>query len=645
MHRRGGDDVILMAIKMILHVLHEQTKKFGETRLIGTMKKRHPLLERLAAAYRGLAADRPAAGTANLETTVALIKRLVRERWREYAPRYAVAFAFMALVAGTTALSAWIMKDVVNRIFVERDQAALTWVPLAIIAIFFVKGIATYLQEVTLARIGNSIVADAQKRIYAHLLDMDAAFFQRHTSNDLTTRITLGTNAARDMLNLLALSFGRDLLTLISLVGVMVAMNPVLTAIALLVGPLGAFGLRKMVQLVRKAATSEVHSYSNIIGIVRETSQGLRVVKSFQLEPVLQRKMFNAVEAVERLGNRIAHTQATVNPMIETLGGLSIAMVVAYAGWRTMSYSEAPGEMFAFITSLLLAADPARRLSKMQLNLAMSAVGVRMMFDLLDLPAQESTTTKRAPLVIGDGRITFDKVRFGYTPDVEVLKDVSFEAEPGKITALVGPSGGGKSTIFNLLLGFWTPCSGEIRIDGQSISAVSLHSLRSKIAFVSQDVFMFEGTVAENIAAGRNDLTLDDVKRAARLAHANTFIEAFPLGYDTPVGELGGQLSGGQRQRISIARAFLRDAPILLLDEPTSALDSVSEKAIQEALVELSRNRTTLVIAHRMSTIVNAHAIAVLDHGVLVEYGTHRELKSADGAYARLHNLQYVESQ
>ena len=629
---------------MIRCALNEQTEKnIGELKLITTMRKQHPLVERFAAVYRGLIGGPSAADAANLETTLALIKRLVREHWREYAPRYVVAFLFMALVAGTTALSAWIMKDVVNRIFVERSQTALTWVPLAIIAIFCIKGIATYLQEVSLARIGNSIIADAQKRIYTHLLDMDAAFFQRHNSNDLMVRISHGTSAARDMLNLLALSFGRDLLTLISLIGVMIAMNPVLTAIALLVGPLGAIGLRKMVRLVRKAASSEVHSLSSIIGIVRETSQGLRVVKSFQLEPVLQRKMFGAIEAVERLGNRIAHTQATVNPMIETLGGLSIAMVVSYAGWRTMSYSEAPGEMFAFIASLLLAADPARRLSKVQLNLATSAVGVRMMFDLLDLPAQESSTAARPSLKIGEGRITFDKVSFGYTPGLEVIRDVSFEAEPGNITALVGPSGGGKSTIFNLLLGFWVPSSGEIRIDGQPITAVSLHSLRSKIALVSQDVFMFDGTIAENIAAGRDDLTIDDVKRAARLAHADAFIEAFPLKYDTPVGELGGQLSGGQRQRISIARAFLRDAPILLLDEPTSALDSVSESAIQEALVELSRNRTTLVIAHRLSTIVNAHAIAVLDHGVLIEQGTHHELKSVDGAYARLHNLQHAK--
>lgn len=599
--------------------------------------------ERLASALRRLTAGRSVAQANELDTTIAVITRLVRERLRDYALRYAIAFVFMTLVAGTTALSAWIMKDVINGIFVERNQTALIWVPLAILAIFIAKGLATYFQELTLARIGNGIVADAQKQIYSHLLRMDAGFFQLHPSNDLTMRITHGTSAARDMLNLIALSLGRDLLTLISLIGVMVAMSPVLTAVALLVGPVAAIGLRKMVRLVQKAARSEIHSLSSIIGIVRETTQGLRIVKSFQLEPVLENKMVSAIESVERLGNRIARTQATVNPMIETLGGLSIAMVVAYAGWRTMSYAEAPGELFAFVTSLLLVADPARRLSKMQLSLATSAINVRMMFDLLDAPTKESQGPTQ-PLMINNGRIFFDKVSFGYTPDVEVLRGITFEADPGKITALVGPSGGGKSTIFNLLLGFWPPTSGAILIDGQPISDVSLHSLRSKIALVTQDVFLFEGTIAENIAAGRDDLTLDDVKRAARLAHADEFIEAFPQKYDTPVGELGGQLSGGQRQRISIARAFLRDAPILLLDEPTSALDSASELTIQQAFAELSRNRTTLVIAHRLSTIVNADAIVVLEQGVIVEQGTHDQLLSANGAYARLHRPQLAST-
>ncbi|MFV0369511.1 MAG: ABC transporter ATP-binding protein [Hyphomicrobiaceae bacterium] len=585
----------------------------------------------------------PSSRGADIDTTIAVLTRLVKDSWRDYLGRYLIAFVFMALVAGTTALSAWIMKDVVNRIFVERNEAAMTWVPLAIFAIFIAKGAATYMQEVMLSRIGNNIIAEAQKRVYGHMLELDAEFYQLHPSNDLTLRISRGASSAREMLNLVALTLGRDLLTLIGLIGVMIAMNPSLTAIALLVGPFAAIGLRKLVRLVQEAARSEVHSLSTIIGLIRETSQGLRVVKSFQLEPVMQKRMFGAIEAVERLSNRIARTQAAINPMIETLGGLAIAMVVAYAGWRTLSYSEAPGELFAFITSLILAADPARRLSKMQLLLATHAISVRMMYDLLDVPPREREVSSNPDLVVTEGHIKFDRVSFAYKKDTPILKDVTLEALTGSVTALVGPSGGGKSTIFNLLLRLWNTSSGRITIDGQEIHKVSLASLRRNVSLVSQDVFLFEGTIRDNIAGGRDNVDLADIERAARLAHAHDFIQTFPLKYETPVGELGGQLSGGQRQRISIARAFLKNAPILLLDEPTSALDSESERAVQDSLKQLTKGRTTLVIAHRFSTIVNSDLIYVMHAGQIVESGNHATLLARDAHYTKLFDLQKAD--
>ncbi len=578
----------------------------------------------------------------DLDSTLAIVVRLVRERWRNYAGRYAVAFVFMALVAGSTALSAWIMKDVINLIFVERSEAALTWVPMAIVAIFVAKGAATYVQEVMLSRIGNSIVADTQKSIYEHLQKMDTKFYQAHPSSDLTTRITYGANAARDMLNLVAVSLGRDLMTLVSLVIVMIAMNPLLAALALLVGPFAAIGLRKMVRRVQKAARSEVTSLAAIIGIMRETSQGVRIVKSFQIESIFRRKMFNAIEAVERLSNRIARTQAAVNPLIETLGGIAIALVVTYAGWQTISYANSPGELFAFITSLLLAADPARRLSKMQLSLATQAIMVRMMYDLLDRPAIEADNSKEHDLVVSQGgAIRFDDVSFAYRADTPVLNGLTLHAPAGRLTALVGPSGGGKTTVFNLLLKFWTANNGSIQVDGQNIDDVSVGSLRSQIALVSQDVFLFEGTIRENICTGRSDVVDEQVVHAAKMAHAHDFIEALPDKYETSVGELGAQISGGQRQRISIARAFLKDAPIVLLDEPTSALDSESEQLIQAALRDLMRGRTTLVIAHRLSTILHADVIHVIGEGIVTESGIHEELLANDGLYQTLFQIQY----
>lgn len=580
----------------------------------------------------------------SLDSTLAVVARLVKDRWRDYSGRYAIAFVFMGFVAGTTALSAWIMKDVINLIFVERNQTALMWVPLAIIAIFVGKGLATYFQEVMLSRIGNGIVADTQRALYQHLLKMDTSFYHGHPSGDLTTRITYGAHAARDMLNLVAVSLGRDLMTLISLVVVMISMNPVLAGIALLVGPFAAIGLRKMVRRVQKAARSEVTSLAAIIGIMRETTQGIRIVKSFEMEPILKTRMFGAIAAVERLSNRIARTQAGVNPLIETLGGIAIALVVFYAGWQTISYASAPGELFAFITSLLLAADPARRLSKMQLSLATQAIMVRMMYDLLDTTAPEAPDSGKPKLAVSQGTINFDDVSFGYEPDKPVLNGLTLEAPSGSLTALVGPSGGGKTTVFNLILRFWTTVNGQIKIDGQPLNDVSLGSLRSQIALVSQDVFLFEGTIRDNICIGRDDIDDEQMKRAAKLAHADEFIEALPAKYDTPVGELGAQISGGQRQRISIARAFLKDAPIVLLDEPTSALDSESEQLIQAALRELTRGRTTLVIAHRLSTILHADVIHVIQDGQVIESGSHAELVVGDGLYNRLFQIQYGEN-
>jgi ATP-binding cassette subfamily B protein len=277
----------------------------------------------------------------------------------------------------------------------------------------------------------------------------------------------------------------------------------------------------------------------------------------------------------------------------------------------------------------------------MQLQLTAAAVGAKMMYSLLDTPVTEKDAPGAADLKVAGGEVSFDKVAFAYQPDAPVLTDLSFIAPAGRTTALVGASGGGKTTIFNLLQGFWVPQRGTISIDGQPLAGLSLVSLRRQIALVSQDVFLFDGTIRENIKAGRRDASDEAVVQAARAAHADAFIRALPNGYDTQVGELGAQVSGGQRQRITLARAFLKDAPIILLDEPTSALDSGTEIIIQRALEQLTKDRTTLVIAHRLATILSADLIHVVEGGQVVESGTHHDLLRAQGAYARLYHLQF----
>jgi ATP-binding cassette, subfamily B, bacterial MsbA len=571
------------------------------------------------------------------------LKRLIKENAREYGPKYLIVVVCLLIVAWMTSLSAYVLKTVINTIFVNRDQTALFAIAASIVSIFVVKGFAAYFSELLLGTIGNRLVAQTQKRMFEHILKTDIAFLQSRSSSELTTFMTNNAQSVRSTLNTISLNLGRDVFTIIGLVFTMIVLDPVLTAIALLGGPLAFFSSRGMVARMKNATSGEIRSASAIVQITRELSQGVHVVKSFQLESAMRSRMFQAVDNFRRLANKIIRVQAGINPLMETIGGLGVAAVVFYAGWRNLYHGESPGQSFAFITALLMCADPAKRLSRTPLQLTNAAVGLRNMYDLMDTPAKEAELPGKRELQVTEGKIVLSNVDFRYEPNKPVISGMSFEIPAGKMTALVGHSGGGKSTIFALIQRLREVDAGVITIDDQHIADVSLASLRRNISVVGQDAFLFEGSIFDNIAAGFDDASKEMVIEAAKAADAHGFISSLPRGYETQVGELGSQISGGQRQRLALARAYLKNAPIVLLDEPTSALDSETEDVIQRELKRFTEGRTTLVIAHRLSSILHADLIHVIEAGKVVESGTHDQLLARGGAYSRLFKLQFAK--
>lgn len=570
-----------------------------------------------------------------------LIYRLLSENFHIYYKRYALAFTLMAIVAATTALSAWIMKDIVNGIFVSKDFNQVWLISGAVIVIFVAKGLATYWQTTILAHIGNAIVADQQRKMYRHFLKQGADFFHDFPSSELITRISHNATAARSVMDVLITSIGRDALSLLGLVCVMVFQDPLLSLIALVVAPPAVIMISMLVRRVKRIAKEQFISMTQTTQTMQESALGFRIIRTFGLEGVMTAKMDDAIEGVEKRANKIATLTARTNPMTETLGGFAIALVILYSGWRTIIGGQSPGEFISFLTALLLAADPARRLSRLKVNMESGLVGVRLMFEILDRPTHLIERPGAGALNVTNGEIAFENVFFSYGEDEPVLRDLSLVIPGGKTTALVGPSGGGKSTIMGLVQRFNDVNEGRITVDGTDIRDCSIASLNQHIALVTQDTVLFSGSIRENIRFGRMNATDEEVEAAARDAFAHDFILAQPHGYDTLIGENGATLSGGQKQRVAIARAMLKNAPIVLLDEATSALDSQSEAKVQVAFERLSENRTSLVIAHRLSTIRNADKICVIEDGKLIEEGSHDELLGKDGFYANLVNLQY----
>lgn len=573
---------------------------------------------------------------------IALIRRIVTENLPHHWRGYAIAFLMTAIVAGCTSATAYLIGSIVNATYQERSFASVGALSATLIGLFALRGIATFGHAVVIARVGNRITAETQRRVFDKLLSQGIIYFAERRSSEFMASTMMGAAAIGNILNQLVLSLGRDLLTMIFLVGVMVWQDPVLSVLCLTVLPVALFGVQKLVVRARGIATTQFAGATQLLGTIQDVVQGFKVVKAFSLEDSVRRRVDKNISALEKASNKLAHVSNRSAPLIEALGGVAIGIACLYAGYRVLETNAAPGEFVSFMTAFLLAFDPARRLGRLRLEISTFLATSDALFRLFDSPPTETVDRDKPPLVAKGGRIEFRDVSFGYRSGTPVLQDLSLVAEPGRLTALVGPSGGGKTTIFSLILGFYDGAKGLVAIDGQDLRDINRLSLRSQISYVGQDVHLFQGSIRDNILVGKLDASDEEIVLAATAAYAHDFIVALPKGYDTSVGEGGSLLSHGQRQRIALARAFVRDTPIVLLDEPTASLDSESEHAVQTAIRRLCAGKTTLAIAHRLNTILDADRIHVVEHGRIRESGSHEELLAMNGRYATFFRLQFA---
>ncbi len=583
--------------------------------------------------------DEPEQATPSLYQTFI---RVLKENFPQQKWVYAIAITAMVVVAATTSATAWIMKA----IFDVLSNAPGAWPAIvvagAVLFIFVAKGVAGYVQQVALSRAGNRVVSDIQRKMYRKLLQQEASWFDATESSDLLVRVTQSAQSARMVIDTIVTGFVRDALTLLGLIAVMVWQHALLSAVFLVIGPLALFGVRAVLGKVRRIMQAELVSLTEIMKVIQETSGGLRVVRAFGLEPMLEGRMDRAVKDVEKRSNSIVRLEAVTAPMMDTLAGSAIATIVLVSGLSIgMGATATAGELMAFVTALLMAYEPAKRLSRMRVSLEAAFVGVKMMFDVLDRPDSLADAPDAVDLPDGKGQVALRDVRFTYDGNRDVLQGVSLVFPAGKTTALVGPSGGGKSTIMSLLLRLYDPVDGAVEFDGLDLRRIRRASLQAHMAYVGQNTFLFSNTVRENIRMGRPGASEDDIIAAARAAQAHDFITGLPQGYDTPVGENGIFLSGGQRQRLSLARAIIKDAPILLLDEATSALDNQSEMLVRDAITAATKGRTTILIAHRLSTVLTADEIVFVEGGRVVEQGPLNDLLAQDSRFAAMFRHEF----
>ncbi len=570
--------------------------------------------------------------------TFVLVRRILKDYVAPHSGRVALATFFMVVSAALTAGFAIMIEPVIDDVLTAGKLDRVWLLGAAVLAIFILRGLVTYQHTILMNLVGQTIVGKIQSDMVGHFLNLDLSFFHTNPSGQLISRVVNDVNVMRASVTDGITGLGKNLLTLIFLIGVMFYQDWFLSLMIFIIFPLTALFVAWIGRRLRKMSGRIQEDQAKLSDMLSQIFQGIRLVKAYGMEEHENERTGSAIQKVRELTIKSVRVNNLLTPVNETLVGLVVFAIIVYGGYEVASGHATAGQLLSFITAFSMSYEPIKRLAKLNSSLQMGLGAADRVFDMLDrTPAIiESPQAKEAAFDRPD--ISFEAVEYQYgSEEKKALNGVSFNLTGGTVTALVGPSGSGKTTIMNMIPRFFDASAGRIVIDHDDIRSLSIASLRQNIALVSQDITIFDDTVWGNIGYGRWGAYQDEIIKAAIAAEADDFIRRLPNGYDTRLGEDGLKLSGGQRQRIAIARAVLRDAPILLLDEATSALDNEAERAIQNTLAELQKGRTTLVIAHRLSTVQNADQILVLEDGKVVERGRHEDLLSKEGVYSRIY--------
>jgi subfamily B ATP-binding cassette protein MsbA len=571
-----------------------------------------------------------------------LVRRLLRDYIRPYRARIALAVLCMLVAAAATASQAYLLQPVMDDIFIKKNASMLSVIPTVIVLVVLVNGIASYGQDVLMKYVGQRVIANMQLQLFSHLMACDLATFHDQASGRMISRFTNDIQMMRHSISNVLTGVAKELVTMMFLVALMFYQSWELSLLALVGFPLAIFPITRLGRRMRKIANGTQVELGEFTAQLDESFNGVRVVKAYGRETFELDRARGAIERLFKLYFKAAKVQSAAGPMMETIGGIAIAVVIWYGGYQVIQGETTGGAFLSFIAAILMAYKPLKTVASLNTYLNEGMAAAARYFQVIDQPPIIRDAPNAVPLAVSQGEVQLEQVDFQYGTNTAGVYGINLHVPAGSTVALVGGSGSGKSTLINLILRFYDVNDGRITIDGQDIRDVTLNSLRSQIALVSQEIVLFDDSVRANIAYGRLDATEEEIVEVAKRADAHRFIAQLPNGYNTLIGPHGVKLSGGQRQRLSIARAMLKNAPILLLDEATSSLDSESERSVQQALEALMQQRSTLVIAHRLSTIRHADIIYVLEAGRVVESGTHDALLAAKGRYHQLYQLQFA---